>query len=147
MIHINLENRAYLLFGWLIVVMTLLLTPLPPSQGPELTTVSDKIVHALIFGILAFLLYFFLLGINNRSFLNFKNRKTKERVDKLICRGERFGPITIFVLPLLFSSGYSFVLEYAQSFIPGRSANEADFLASLVGIVLTLLFMYGDSKS
>lgn len=105
----------------------------------------DKVVHAFIFGILAFLTYFSFEG------LEYEIWRHGLRIDRRLDSFYRFLFPTrvsmLFLISALYPITLSFGLEYLQSFVPGRSQNEWDFIASVVGIILFLLFTYGDRYS
>ena len=109
--------RLYLLICWTAVIFTLLTIPMPPHNVYE-TTYLDKLVHAVLFGVFAYLIVFTLTKIKN---LNFK---------------------AILLISLVFSASYSLAGEYIQTFIPSRTASELDFLAGCAGIIIVLFFSY-----
>ncbi len=111
----HFEAKFFIIFSWIVFIFILLLSPfpeLPPSEG---FTIQDKVVHFFLFGILAFL-----LNWGSREFR--KNR-------------ELFLDLTIF----LSGSFYVFLTEYLQSFVPGRTPNEWDMVAGILGLIIGLL--------
>ncbi len=90
---------------------------MPSYKGYEVTF-YDKAVHAVLFGVLAYLIVY-ALGSDKSKRL------------KLIC-----------LVSFLISAIYSGLSEYIQIYIPGRDVNKLDFLAALVGIILALIYAY-----
>jgi hypothetical protein len=143
--YINVFVRAYFLFAWAVIIMTLLLKPMPQGDGLESSTFTDKFVHALIFGVLSFLFYFLLSGLKEIEGLPlYKKNKRKANKICFVNKLRLLHPAGLFIWPVIFSLCYSLIFEFAQIWIPGRSSNGADFLASLVGIIFVMIFLYGD---
>ncbi len=141
--YLNFNQRCILLFSWSLFIIVLLLTPMPINNSPESVTFIDKVVHAFLFGVLTFLI-FYLFEINNKyGVFNPDKNKTEKKSKNIFLKinKHRF----VFLISFLVSAFFSIILEYIQIYIPGRSCNDFDFIASLVGIILVLLFIYGDN--
>ena len=111
-------GRLYLVFCWAIVIFILISAPMPPYESSQITF-YDKAVHAVLFGILAYLIVYALGG------------------DK----SKRLG--LILLISFLISASYSVLSEYAQMFIPGRDVSKLDFMAGVSGVILALVYAYG----
>ena len=85
----------------------------------DVVTYYDKVVHVIIFGILAFLSYFAL-------------------IDR-----ESFSAKKALVVSLVGSVLYAGFCEVVQSFIPGRTESLYDLLAGALGVVIALVIAYG----
>jgi len=77
---------------------------------PKLPTNSDKVIHAIIYFPLAFLIY--------RSLWN--------------CRIKKY----IFVIAFVLAGMYGISDEFHQSFVPGRDSSLGDAAADFVGALL-----------
>jgi len=111
-------GRLYLVFCWAIVIFILISAPMPPYESSQITF-YDKAVHAVLFGILAYLIVYALGG------------------DK----SKRLG--LILLISFLISASYSVLSEYVQMFIPGRDVSKLDFMAGVSGVILALVYAYG----
>ncbi|OGF27391.1 hypothetical protein A2303_05380 [Candidatus Falkowbacteria bacterium RIFOXYB2_FULL_47_14] len=112
--------RAYILFCWVGTIFILIAWPMPEYEG-TVTTYYDKAAHALLFGVLSFLIFSFLSEF--------------KRINAL------FAILSSFVLSAL----YSAFCEYVQSFVPGRDVSRYDLFAGLSGAALACIFAYGKS--
>jgi len=95
---------------------------LPQESFPESKLLSyDKLAHIFVFAVLSFLLGFALYREQNGRTI-----KTK-------------------LIPLTICLVYSSLLEYLQSFVPGRMFDWYDFLANftggLVGVIIFSIFI------
>lgn len=107
--------RVYAALVWAGVILALTTAPLAPSIT-ESVAIYDKLVHAFLFGALAFLLSWAGRGLASE----FK----------------------VIALSGFASLIYSASIEYLQSFLPARHADPADFFAGAVGIVLASALTY-----
>lgn len=103
----------FLSITWALII--LILTLIPGKSIPEVgITDIDKLVHAIIFGIL--LLLFYNWFAQQHSFELLKTH------------------------PLIFSSvfsfSYGFLIEILQNFVPGRTFSAYDVLANSIGVAL-----------
>ena len=105
---INVTLIFYCLF---LVILTSL-----PGSSVSKTSQIDKLYHMGAYGLLSFILYFFLI-IQNKIQLLKKYPAT---------------------FTLLLATAFGFANEVHQIFIPTRTFNKFDLLANLIGIVLTL---------
>lgn len=137
--YLNITYRLIILFAWFMLILVLLLTPMPINPNPESLTFYDKITHAIIFGVQAFLTYYLLIGIKEQES---KTDKLSRRKKKVI---EKISIFNIFAFSFLTTLAYSYLLEHLQKYVMGRSCNSLDFYASVIGVVLVLLFIYGDN--
>ncbi len=144
--YLNFYQKLTILFAWALFIVVLILSPMPLSSAQEATTYFDKIVHAFLFGILAFLIVYLFHNREETARLNPErvDPKSEHKKNKLLVANT---PLNIFLLSFFISSGFSLLLEYAQNFVPGRSVDDFDSLASVIGIILVLVFIYGDSYS
>ncbi len=145
--YINFNLKLVALFSWTLLILVLLLSPMPFESVQESTSFADKIVHAVLFGVLAFLIFILFDhseedGVMNPERKFYKKKKTSRkkyiRINNLL---------QIFLITFLISTTMSIILEYVQVYIPGRSSNDYDLLSSVIGIVLVLIFIYGDNYS
>ena len=148
--YFSVNKRFIILFAWLILIMVLLLSTMPLVSGQGEATYFDKIVHALLFGIFAFLIFFRLKGINDEMpILNPEKNIKNITIDKK--RKRKYLKInqllSMFLITFFASTSFSSVLEYAQAYVPGREVNHNVLLASVIGIILVLAFIYGDNFS
>ncbi len=144
--YITIYHKFIILFAWVVLILVLLLSPMPigPAQGG--LTFQDKIVHAFLFGIFAFLVFHLInhedegLILNPHKSLKSKLFNTKKRsvFKKLLKENAYFFSFFLSVI-------FSLFFEYAQVYIPGRTSSDYDFLAGVIGILLVLLLVYGDS--
>lgn len=105
---INVTLIFYCLF---LVILTSL-----PGSSVSKTSQIDKLYHIAAYGLLSFILYFFLIFQNKVQYL------------------KKFPATFTFIL----ASTFGLVNEFHQIFIPSRTFNKFDLLANLIGIVLTL---------
>ena len=112
----NFLGRLYLVFSWSLAIFILISAPMPEYVG-EKVTLYDKMVHVVLFGVLAYLIVYTLI--------------TKTTQLKLV-----------FLVSFLLSVLYSGLSEYVQVFIPGRDVSEFDFMAGVLGIILALIYAY-----
>jgi VanZ family protein len=84
-----------------------------PDQMPHWHN-SDKLLHAIAYGILAALFF--------RAFYFQTN--------------QRWGSVLLFLVSALVSGLYGLSDEWHQSFVPARSADWVDWLADLLGAVI-----------
>jgi VanZ family protein len=114
-----------LLLLWTVVILFAIAVPIPPgspvSQAMSIFDYSDKIVHAILFGVLAFLLAESLSVRNNRK---------------------KF----VYSFSLLAACLYAVLAELIQTFVPTRTASVADFIAGAIGAVVALLIAYARSQ-
>jgi len=112
----KLKKIDKILFAWIIIVFVAIAWPSP--DVPEITRFefSDKIVHMILFGVVAFLL--------NES---------------LAARGiEQRGSMFI---GLLGGSLYAGFAEIIQIFVPGRECSLYDFYAGVLGAVIAVIII------
>lgn len=86
----------------------------PPSLG---ITFQDKIAHAIVFGILGFLI--------TRAFYNNSNGTLQKNA---------------ILFGIIVGSAYGIMDEVYQSVVPGRYAEVGDAIADFVGIILAQIF-------
>jgi len=109
---------AVLVFAFLSLPVNLLLAFLfPVSDDPSrwIFPHADKIVHAFLFGVMAFLLF--------RPFT----------------QAWRYSPLRAAWAAFAVSSLYGLTMELVQSFLPYRQADAGDVLANAAGAALILL--------
>lgn len=116
-INYKFWSRFYLLLCWALAVFMFLTMPLPDYQGPD-NSYYDKVIHAILFGILALLIVRVLVLFNKLNWL------------------------LIISLSVLLSAVYSGLAEYLQAFIPGRTVSEKDFLAGMIGVFIASIIAY-----
>jgi len=108
--------RYLITIFWTILIFVLLTIPLPQTKDAG-ASYADKIVHAVLFGVFTFLIYYSLvLGVKNRKKLLF--------------------------FSVLLGIFYSFLGEVLQFFIPSRTSSELDLLAGISGILISALIIY-----
>lgn len=101
---------------WLVALLAG--TLLPSDKIPEVTTrMSDKVIHGLIFFILATL---FLIAARKERFLRIPPDK-----------------IYIIIIPLILL--VAIMTEGLQYFIPGRMSDLNDLIANIAGVLLGVL--------
>ncbi len=104
---------------WAFILAFLML--LPSKAFPESKLFSyDKLAHIGVFMILAFLVGWGVLSIDNKKILSAKIY------------------LSVFLITFLYSS----TLEFLQYFVPGRMTDLYDFLANSLGGVLGLTVFY-----
>ncbi|HEY0971749.1 MAG TPA: VanZ family protein [Gemmatimonadales bacterium] len=96
---------------WAVLVLTL--TSIPNPHVPVVPG-GDKAAHAIMYGVLGGLAAFALVGVRR--------------------------PLMAHVLALAGVAALAALDEWHQLFIPGRSADVADWMADVVGATLVLLF-------
>jgi len=144
--YLNFYKKLTILFAWFLLAIVLLLSPMPLNDSQEAVTYVDKVVHAFLFGVFVFLI-FFTFAVNNHSLLivNPERNSRKTKKDKINKTTE--SDVSYFKRNLLIAilSGifFSMITECAQILVPGRSPSHYDFLASLVGIILSVILIYG----
>ncbi len=143
--YLNFEQRFFLLFSWLLFIIVLLLMPLPFNTSSVGITFYDKIIHAFLFGVFAFLV-FYLLEDGDNEFLVLnpqKNIRLKKNNKNFYINKNRL--LKIFLSSFMSSSLLAIALEYLQNYVPGRTVSNYDSLAGIIGVLLVLIFIYGDS--
>lgn len=95
------------LFIWLLTVFGLSIIP---ASGPETDLPLDKIVHGIMYGITAVLIF-------RRIERYYSKRKT-------------------LVLTVLYASAFGTLIECIQYFLPYRSFSAGDIFANFAGAVL-----------
>lgn len=108
--------RVILPIGWMMAIFVLSAQPADRlSQLPPLFPHADKVVHAVLYGVLLWLFRStFASSVSSRCWV----------------------PAS---LGLTF--GYALIDEYHQSFVPGRSPDIADLVADLFGAVLATVLL------
>lgn len=117
-----MKLKLYLLYFWTAIVLIAIAWPVKQLDG-DLLTWQDKIAHAFLFGIFAFLLALVLDG------------KQKFKINKIL------------VISAAGGCAYSLLGEFIQIFVPGRTVSELDFLAGIAGIIFMLLIFYGTHRN
>ena len=117
MYNILKKYRFSIVSGLLIVycILLIVLTSLPGSSASK-TSQIDKLYHIGAYGLLSFILYFFLLVQNKLQI--FKKY-----------------PVTFTIF---FATLFGILNELHQLFIPTRTFNKYDLLANLIGIVISV---------
>jgi VanZ family protein len=105
------------LFIWIILVLAAIAWPSPSIPEIDKVEYSDKIAHAILFGVVTFLA--------NGS---------------LTSRGIRQN--TAIVISIVGGSAYAGLAEVIQIFIPGRSCSLYDFYAGVIGAGIALIVIY-----
>jgi VanZ family protein len=103
--------------AWIIIVLFLIAWPFPDLPEVAAFDYSDKIVHMILFGVVAFLA--------NGS---------------LLARGytRKISSIIGFVA----GSAYAGLAEIIQVFAPGRNCSIYDFYAGTIGAIIALMVIY-----
>jgi len=114
-------KKIYLLSFWAVFVFVLIAWPMKSYDG-NVITFYDKIVHAFLFGIFAYLLFIFL-----------------EEKTKLV-------KYKIYLISFMSAVFYSAFGELIQNYVPGRTVSEYDFFAGVVGVCLALIIIYVQFK-
>ena len=146
--YFTFSQRLTMLFAWTLLIIVLLLSPMPFSAAPDSVTFVDKIVHAFLFGILTFLTFNLLRYDQERAIIN--PERTIEIKKPVVIRKQYIkinDLLRIFLTTFFISTSLSIVLEYVQVYVPGRNPNDYDLLASVIGIILVLTFIYGNNYS
>jgi VanZ family protein len=107
--------RLPLALGWAVLILILTVTPLP-AESNLAAEPFDKLAHVFIFAVFAILVAWALISIISLKRSLF----------------------TASVIGFL----YSYLIEYWQQFIPGRSSSWGDFLAGTIGVLLASLLIY-----
>ena len=120
------KKKLNLLYAvlWGIFILVLLTMPMKEFETHEVTY-YDKVVHFVLFGVFAFLLFRYILAETNKGFLS------------------------ALKYAFLISSLYAFSLEIVQSYVPGRTVDEFDLLLGIAGAALAVLcafFIYNSPK-
>lgn len=103
----------WLTLAWAVLIVALTVSPLPPA-GASLTVPGlDKLVHAALFGVLAWLA----LQARARG-------------------GQRRLPLWVLVVSIAMFAGAD---EWVQQFVPGRSADLLDWSADMSGVLVAVL--------
>ena len=113
----KLIGRFYVLIAWAYLIFVLLTAPMPYYEGDTITY-YDKAVHAFLFGI------FVILAV--RAFIQIPGLAFKSSL----------------LISILLSVTYSGSGEYLQSFVPGRTVSELDFLGGVVGILIGAIIAF-----
>ncbi|MEN8247363.1 MAG: VanZ family protein [Bacteroidota bacterium] len=112
--------RTPLYFGWVLFIGLLTLIPGGVISGVDWNFLSiDKMIHFIMFLVLAFLGANFFININK--------------------------PFTIFFAisaSLIIAVGYGSIIEYTQTFIPKRGFDYADLSANIIGALAGLATFY-----
>ena len=106
--------RYLITIFWAILIFVLLVIPLPRTEDIGVSY-FDKIVHAILFGVFTFLLYY-----------SFCERKQKNK---------------ILLVSILAGVIYSILGEILQLFLLARSASWLDVLAGIFGILIAALII------
>ena len=109
--------RFYILLSWSLFVFILLTFPTPPYDGTVISW-HDKVVHMVMFGVMAYL------------------------VSYLLAAYPRISLFWLMAAGALVSAGYSALGEYVQGYVPGRTQSVYDFYAGVAGILVSLIFTY-----
>jgi VanZ family protein len=120
MLHKAVRLSTLLAWATLIAIATLLPLPDLAGAGPAW---KDKAAHFLLFGGLAYFIIRYL---------------------SLFPAIKKWALVTAAVAA---SSAYAVFIEYAQSYIPGRSASVYDFLAGVIGALTITLMLYFNHPS
>lgn len=147
-IHLNFGHRLAMLFAWVLFIVVMLLSPMPEGDAQASLGFADKLVHGLLFGVLTFLVFFLLKAKHDKieGVLNpERSLPEKKKAKKHALKTN--GLLYLFLIPFIVSLVISIVLEYAQIFVPGRSASDYDFIAGLIATILVLIFIYGSDYS
>ncbi|RLC38953.1 hypothetical protein DRH27_00975 [Candidatus Falkowbacteria bacterium] len=116
-------SRFYILLCWTVVILILISFPMPEYEGTKIT-IYDKLVHAFLFGVFSYLIIYSLILFRSKNFkLSF-----------------------IMLISFLAGAIYAGIGEYIQTFVPGRTVSEYDFLGGLAGILISLIVSYGIFK-
>jgi len=111
--------KLLVIIAWLALIFCASQMPLPQAKSISQPTwfdyIFDKDVHALLFGVLSFLICAFLTDF---SFGKTKNKLSFWRV---------------FYIAVFFCFAYGITDEYHQGFVPGRDVSYYDLLFDVIG--------------
>jgi VanZ family protein len=113
----KLNKADKVLFVWIILVLAAIAWPSPSIPEVDKIEYSDKIAHAIMFGVVTFL--------TNGS---------------LTSRG--IGQNAAIVISLVGGAAYAGLAEVIQLFVPGRSCSIYDFYAGTIGSGIALIVIY-----
>ena len=113
----KLQRVDKILVAWIIIVFVLIALPFPKIPKVDQFDYSDKIVHMILFGIVAFLVH-----------------------ESLSSKGFRRFPASF--LGLVAGSFYAGIAEIIQIFVPGRNCTIYDFYAGSIGSVFALIVIF-----
>ncbi len=102
------------------LIIIFIFSSIPGDDLPDLSyTISDKIIHALIY-FFAFLLFYISLSHTRRDSFFHKNS---------------------ILFSIIFATIYALSDEFHQSFVPNRDADIFDFLADFAGVLAGFIFI------
>ncbi len=102
------------------LIIIFIFSSIPGDDLPDLSyTISDKIIHALIY-FFAFLLFYISLSHTRRDSFFHKNA---------------------ILFSVIFATIYALSDEFHQSFVPNRDADIFDFLADFAGVLAGFIFI------
>lgn len=110
------SKKKYLLAIWTIFILVLTLAPLPDIPSSKIGY-TDKVVHAVLFAVFAFLFYM--------------NQPRHQP-----------GKIKPYFISFFASAVFAGLIELLQAHIPGRSCDVYDFLAGSAGALFLLEYVY-----
>lgn len=110
-------SKFYVFLSWMFLIFMLLTTPMFEGSVEKIT-IYDKIIHMILFGVLNLLLLEFLK--------EFKGIRV----------------YFVIAVSFLFGVSYVYLCEYAQIFVEGRHVSDLDFLAGVLGIVITTIYWF-----
>jgi len=113
----KLNKIDKILAVWIIIVLFLIAWPFPDIPEAAKFDYSDKIVHMILFGVVAFLA--------NGS---------------VLARG--YGRKTSAIIGFITGSAYAGLAEIIQLFAPGRNCSIYDFYAGTIGAIIALMVVY-----
>lgn len=108
--------KIFITLCWAGFILALVGWPMQISLWGEKLTFYDKGVHAILFGILAYLI--------------------------ILCfKAEKDYPLRrAYYYSFLLSLGFTAFTEIWQNYVPGRTASELDLLAGIIGIGMAILY-------
>lgn len=102
------------------LIIIFIFSSIPGDNLPDLSyTISDKIIHALIY-FFAFLLFYISLSHTKSDSFFHKNA---------------------ILFSIIFATIYALSDEFHQSFVPNRDADIFDFLADFAGVLVGFIFI------
>ncbi len=110
----KLQRMDKLLAAWAIIVLFLIAWPFPDLPEAADFDYSDKIVHMILFGVVAFL-----------------------ADGSALARG--FGRKTAAIIGFTAGTAYAGLAEIIQVFAPGRNCSINDFYAGAFGAIIALI--------